>query len=339
MPTRRALVVGAGVAGLATALRLRRSDWEIVLVERASRFTDDGFPCALLGPGWEAASRLDLMKALDARSQPRCDTVVVGRTGARFALCAKPSSKVPVLRRGDVVRVLREAVGDVEVRCTDVLGLAEDDCGVTVEFGDGEADWFDLVVGADGADSAIRASVYGHRWRYRQGFSMATGLLGARPGNAVRMELVKRSVRVHPLRDGNSAVLFTWRGDVGSDLHDVFGDVPGVPPGLLSQVDESLLSRRTGSQAHLKQWASRQVVLVGDGAWCSDHFCEQGASLSIAGAELLGDALDIFTGTAEALAWWEGQFRPVVRHARRQGVVLRESEVAQWISPRTSNVS
>lgn len=340
MPTRRALVVGTGIAGLATALRLRRSDWEIVLVERASRFTDDGFPCALQGPGWEAAARLDLLKALTARSQPRCGTAVIDRAGVPHALCPKPSSKVPVLRRSDVVSVLREAVGDVEVRKSlGMLNFVEDDCGVTVEFSEGDADWFDLVVGADGADSAVRGAAYADQRRNRQGFGMVSGVLQASREDAVRMELAKRSLRVHPLSNGNSAVLFTWRGDVSLALHDVFRDVPGVASTLLSHVDELQSSRRTGHQAYLKQWALRQIVLVGDAAWCVDRYCEDGASLAIAGAELLGDALDIFADTAEALAWWEEQIRPVVRHVRRQSVVLRESEVGEWISPRTSSVS
>ncbi|MCX2951413.1 FAD-dependent oxidoreductase [Lentzea sp. NEAU-D7] len=333
MPTRRALVVGAGVAGLTTALRLLRSDWEIVLVERASRFADDGFPCALRGAGWDAAGRLGVLGALTERSQPRCGTVVIDRTGVPFALSPKPSSRVPVLRHGDVVSVLREAVGDV-LRRAEVLRLVEDDCGVTVEFTGGDADWFDLVVGADGTDSAVRGAVYGdQKWR-GQGFSVVSGRLQGSSRDAVRMDLPRRSIRVHPLHDGQSAALFAWRGDVGLALDDVFGDVPGLPSSLLSQVDEVRLSRRKGFQSHLRRWASKQVVLVGDAAWCSRRYCEHGVSLSIAGAELLGDALDIFPHTAEALAWWEEQMRPLVRRARRQSTVLRESEVAEAFAAR-----
>lgn len=339
MPAGRALVVGAGVAGLATAVRLRRSGWEITLAERPSRFTDSGYPCAVQGAGWKAAARLGLLPALLERSQPRCTTVVVDRAGVPLALRLRPSCEVPVVRRGDVVPVLRQAVGEVETRRAEVLSLAEDDCGVTVEFSGGDQDWFDLVVGADGADSAVRDAVHGEqRWRH-QGFGMVSGLVEAGTRDAVRLEFAKRSVRVHPLHDGHSAILFTWRGDVGSALHDVFGDLPGVAPTLLSQVDGLRSERRTGFRTNLKHWALGQIVLVGDAAWCSDHFCEHGASLSIASAELLGDALDIFPRTAEALAWWEQQMRPVVRHAWRQSAVLRESEVTEWSSPRTSSVS
>lgn len=68
---------------------------------------------------------------------------------------------------------------------------------------------------------------------------------------------------------------------------------------------------------HTDQRALRQIALVGDAAWCGGRYCDRGASLAIGGAELLGDALDIFTDTAEALFWWENQMRPVVRQVRR----------------------
>ena len=49
-----ALVVGAGVAGLATALRLSRSTWEVVVLDHGTRPE----PVRLKGPDLQAAKRL-----------------------------------------------------------------------------------------------------------------------------------------------------------------------------------------------------------------------------------------------------------------------------------------
>jgi hypothetical protein len=208
MPTRRACVLGAGVAGLAAAMRLCRSDWDVVLVESTSPAPNNRFAHPLRGIGYDAAARLGLLPRLIAASQPRGD-------------------KSPLLCPDDVAAALRESLGDVQTRRhVEVAGLAQDDCGVTVTFNDGSEDWFDLVVGADGAE---------------------------------------------------------W-----------------LPPGFWSDVDNA------------RTWALRQIALLGE-AICAAQLHES-TSLAIGGAELLGDALDIFTDTAEALVWWEKHMRRTVRH-------------------------
>lgn len=326
MPTRRALVVGAGVAGLATALRLRRSDWEIVLIERDSTSQSSGFPFVFRGIGRDAAARLGLLPRLAALSQPRCDTVLIDAAGTPFAMRPSPSVLFPVLHRDDVLMALREAIDDVEVhRRTEVLGLALDDCGVTVTFTDGREDWFDLVVGADGADSRVRAAACGEQYRRRQGITMVSSMVKRTSAEAACMEFAGRSVRLHPLHGGESAVLFAWRGHAASPLRRTFGDLRWLVPDLLSQVDDGLAARRTMFQVYADHWASRQIALIGDAAWSLGLHCEHGASLAIGGAELLGDALDIFTDTAEALVWWENQMRPILRHVRGSGAVLSSS--------------
>lgn len=328
MPTRRALVVGTGIAGLATALRLRRSDWEIVLVGRTAGSRDQGFPHAFRGVGYDAASRLGLLQALVEHGQPRCDTLVVDAMGTPFALYPRPSAVTPVLRRADVVTVLREAIGDVEVcEQPEVLSLVEDDCGVTVTFPDGDGDWFDLVVGADGDDSAVRRATFGKDHEHGQVTVSVSSRLVTASDAAVWMELAERSVRVHPLRGGGSVALFAWRGDVSLPVQEVFGDLAWLGPEFLSQVDGGPTARRTSFQVCADRWVSKQIALVGDAAWCAGRPCGQDASLAIGGAELLGDALDIFTDTAEALVWWEQQMRPVVRHVRRQNTALRGPDV------------
>ncbi len=333
MSAGRALVVGAGVAGLATALRLHRSDWEIVLVERTAESRDPGFPHALHGIGYDAAARLGLLPAFAEQSQPRCETLVVDAAGSPFASYPRPLAATPVLRRADIVTVLRAAINGVTV-CghTEVLDLAEDDCGVMVTFANGDEDWFDLVVGADGAGSTVRGAVAGKHPGHSRVVMSVSSRLGTASADAVWMERAERSVRVHPLRDGGSTAVFTWRGDVSLSLQETFGDLAWLGPGLLSQVDAGPASRRASIQVHADRWGSRQIALVGDAAWGAGRPCGQGASLAIGAAELLGDALDIFTGTAQALAWWEERMRPVVRHVRRQNTPHRGQLVATGVS-------
>ena len=79
---RRVLIVGAGIAGLATALRLRRSAWDIVLVERASSLRGGGYMIGFSGIGYRAADELGLLPALRKLQPPATDLVYVNYGGS-----------------------------------------------------------------------------------------------------------------------------------------------------------------------------------------------------------------------------------------------------------------
>lgn len=130
-------------------------------------------------------------------------------------------------------------------------------------------------------------------------------------------------------------MLLTWQGDASFSLSEIFGDLEWLAPEILSLVDCYSATRRACAGTHVDRWALRQIALIGAAAWCAARLWDHDVSLAIGGAELLGDALDIFTDTAEALVWWENQMRPVVH---RQGAMVREREVVEWSFPRTRSV-
>ena len=61
----RALIVGAGIAGLATAWWLERAGWDVLVVERAPGFRAGGYMIDFFGPGHEVARRMGLLPALE----------------------------------------------------------------------------------------------------------------------------------------------------------------------------------------------------------------------------------------------------------------------------------
>lgn len=60
----RALVCGAGIAGLTLAWHLERAGWDVELVERAAAFRDGGYMIDFYGPGAEVAARMGLGQRL-----------------------------------------------------------------------------------------------------------------------------------------------------------------------------------------------------------------------------------------------------------------------------------
>ncbi|MET8386654.1 hypothetical protein ABZV14_27010 [Streptosporangium canum] len=79
----RVLVVGLGIAGLATALRLHQIGWEPVVVERAPARRSGGYFIMLFGSGVASARRLGVLEAIGDRSGPHVTSYEVDRAGNR----------------------------------------------------------------------------------------------------------------------------------------------------------------------------------------------------------------------------------------------------------------
>lgn len=59
-PRQRALVVGLGVSGTASALRLHKAGWDVVVLEKAAERRRGGYFLTLFGTGITAAERLGI---------------------------------------------------------------------------------------------------------------------------------------------------------------------------------------------------------------------------------------------------------------------------------------
>ena len=75
----RAIIVGGGIAGLASALALSRRGWQVEVLERAPRFTEVGAGLALWPNGLRALDALRVGEHIRSRA------VVEGQAGIRDA--------------------------------------------------------------------------------------------------------------------------------------------------------------------------------------------------------------------------------------------------------------
>ncbi|MGN9775695.1 FAD-dependent oxidoreductase [Micromonospora sp. H33] len=157
---RSAVVVGAGIGGLAVAGALARSGWRVTLVERADRIRPEPTAVVLWPNGVRALHALGLGAGLDAIATPLPDGGV-RRPDGHWLVQPRPTpaDRMPVVvHREDLHDALIAGLGDgVELRTGVTVRTVRAESGARPSVGDGrhtiEAD---LVVAADGTDSVVR---------------------------------------------------------------------------------------------------------------------------------------------------------------------------------------
>lgn len=96
----RAVICGAGIAGLALAGRLHNVlGWEVVVLEKASRPRTEGHMVDIFGPGYDAAEAMGVLPWLEELRYPVSEAALVdGRGRCRVRLAydrfARPSTGV-----------------------------------------------------------------------------------------------------------------------------------------------------------------------------------------------------------------------------------------------------
>jgi 2-polyprenyl-6-methoxyphenol hydroxylase-like FAD-dependent oxidoreductase len=156
-----AVVVGAGVGGLAVAGALARRDWNVTLLEGRDRLGGDHAGVLLWPVGIAALGRLGLAGGLDAIASPAVERGIRRPDGSWLVhpdeSGARPVAPV-VVRRTDLCDALVAGLGNrvdirTGVRIRNVRVSATARPAVLDERTAWEAD---LVVGADGIDSTVR---------------------------------------------------------------------------------------------------------------------------------------------------------------------------------------
>ena len=351
----RVLISGAGLAGLSLASGLTRGGHAVVVVEQAPSLRDAGYMIDFFGPGYDVCERWGLLPALREIHYPVARLRFLDSRGHE-----KFSVPYPTLRRlfdnrhfnfmrGELERLLYDRIAaDVRLRFgTTIDFIAQDGGCVNVTLSDGTCAGFDLVVGADGIHSTLRAQMFGSEKTFTRflGHYTAAFIIDDPSGLSVptdafsMMTVPGRQVALYPIRGGRLATFFLHRDRrrlaglnrfaAAEELRRMYGDLDWVVPTLLARCDPACLYFDAVSQVVMPRWSTGHVALVGDACQCVSLLAGQGASLAIAAGDALARELtDAGRDIEAALARYEQRIRPHVDRAQQSG-----RSMARWFVP------
>ncbi len=358
---RHALIVGAGVGGLAAALTLARAGLCVTILERAPALEEIGAGLQLSPNASGILDELGLLPRLDGlalapervrvrSSSSGADIMVLPLGHAAIARWGAPSL---VVHRADLQSALLDAVRAhpaIALRTgVEIAGFTREGSGVRLSL-DGETLHGDLLIGADGAQSRIRqalglggAPVYSGRTAWRALVPADEAPAFSRTPET-QLWLGSRTHLVHyPLRQGRlvNIVAITDDGWRGADPARFWAE-PGAPRDMLRRfagwthdplrlLDSARNWRRWPlfDLDPLPRWSSGPITLLGDAAHPMLPFMAQGAAQAIEDAGALGAAFMPRNGAAPniAQAFADYERARVARAARvqitsrRQGVI------------------
>ena len=336
----RVLVVGAGVAGLATARALRRAGFRPEVVESRSAVDANAAGMYLPGNAARALRALDLdhpvrplgqvvyrQLFLDAAGDRLCE-VDLTRLWAGVGECRA----LPV---AELQRVLITSIGgnvryDTRVTRLDIGGQA-----VTVGFADGQFAEYDLVVGADGRRSVVRALAALGGSPRTTGQVVYSGVLNGGPVVTEWTGLLGHRARFVVVPIG--ARRLYWEADEAGEslpadpvarLRSVFGGYGGPVPRILAGVEKAEATL-TG-EVELGRWSRGRVVLVGDAAHATGPSLAQGAAMALEDAVVLAQSLRVNADVDAALTTYERRRRPRAQWVRHR---TRDRDRTRDVSP------
>ncbi len=167
---RRAIIAGAGIAGLATAIALTEAGFTVAIYDRANRLDEFGAGLQLTPNATRALARLGLLeRVLPLASRPQAVVVLRGSDNAELMRMPLEGAErrwgaaYLVIHRADLQRALIDAVHEqpgVELTLgAQVVGFEIDGGLVSVGLVCGQTqirDQADLLIGADGLRSHVR---------------------------------------------------------------------------------------------------------------------------------------------------------------------------------------
>ena len=337
------LVVGGGVAGLTTAAALHRHGFTTDLVERQQSWH-------ALGAGFLVqANGMRMLRSLGLAAGVEDAGAVVrrwqfhdeqGEVLSETDLEALWGDVGPCIgiERSKLQRALLPGVGNLRCRLgTSVISVVQDDCRVLVGFSDGSTEDYDLVVGADGIRSTVRALALTAAAPSDLGAMNWRSIAQIRPVGLIGLQMHMGDGCVFGLVPMGAGRTYGFAYVIQPRFHDPLeGRLDRLRNRFATfggRVQEYLASLKRDDQVicsamewmELEKLYTGRVVLVGDAAHASSPMMGQGGNMAMEDACVLAEELRVAATVASALASYVSRRKARVEWVQHQSMAIGES--------------
>lgn len=344
----RALIVGGGISGLATAIVLNRQGIEVDLVEREEHWHALGSGITLIAPALRALDHLGVLETCLEEGFGVHELKICAVDGSEIMVTPFPSALgdgmpgLLGLMRPDLHRILtnkaKEEGLQVRTGCwpIEIEQMAD---RVIVTLNDGSVSDYDLMIGCDGLRSSVRTMLFGDIQPTFQKQGCFRAVLPRHPDVWREHDFVGYP-GVHPgfTPMGNEQMYLYCntampdeqllpQEEVPARIREILAPFGGVVADIREQiVDPELVNYRPFETLLLPQpWAQGRVALLGDAAHSTTPQLAAGGAMCLEGAVVLGEELARHTHVPDALMAYSSR-----RYERCKYVVETSVQLAQW---------
>lgn len=355
---RTTLVIGGGIAGLATAMALQKAGIDSVVYEAHPTGAEGIGVFLTLGSNGVGALRvLGADKPALAAGFPTPGITLRNSAGKHLG---ESSTGQPLpdgttsqtLKRADLYRVLHEQASSRGIRIEHgkrLVAAEETGDGVRAVFADGSEVIGDVLIGCDGVHSTVRriidpaapAPTYAGlitNGGYTRGVRVDAEpggyemIFGKRAffGYAVALDgevwwFANVPRRDEPARGEVEAISGDeWR----RRLLQLFADDAGPAISLIEATPQLTTMSPIHAIPHLPAWRNGRMIVIGDAAHAPSPSSGQGASLSIEDAVVLAKCLRDHSSPQAAFARFEAARRPRVERIIKWAARINNSKAA-----------
>jgi 2-polyprenyl-6-methoxyphenol hydroxylase-like FAD-dependent oxidoreductase len=343
----RILIVGGGIAGLSLASALHRQGFAAELVERSPAWPAIGAGIALHANGVRLLRTLGLGEAISRAAA----------AFPRWEFCDHHGERLCETDLEDLWGEVGPCMGITRVRLQEILfasaatipyrlgvaitALDQDNDRVSTRFSDGTCGDYDLVVGADGISSTVRALAVSAASPTYDGLMAWRSVVPIRPGGLSSLTILLGEgcfFGLVPVGDGQT---YGFGGVACERFHEDpagrlerfrrrFGDFGGPVPEYLAALErDEQLHAGPIEWVEPERWHHVRVVLIGDAAHAATPSMGEGGSMAMEDAVVLAEELRAADSVALALD------RYVARRKPRADWVQEQSRIAAraWVLP------